>query len=229
MRSLVTLATVAACGSSMPDDHVLHNRSEAKTDAARIHYLGTAVPLRDIPIVGESLGLPVSGTTDVLIDITIPIRSGERDYRHATGTIEVRCTACTIGDDVAKLKVQTQSKQPVWLLDEGVLFGHLTFDKLEARFEIEHGRVGLVHWVAESPDVVVKLELSIDLAQAFERSTLDGCVRYRPTAALRQRDPKMSALIELIGGARGEDGFDHVRITGDVTNRKSLPSTCGVR
>ena len=56
----------------------------------------------------------------------------------------------------------------------------------------------------------------------------DGCIRYRPTDALRERDPKMHALLEITGAHRDDDGWFQIAIQGPLAGLKWLAKPCGV-
>lgn len=207
-------------------DHVLHDRSEITADVARIRYDGRGVPVADIPAVGMALGLPVSGTADVAIDVSIPISNGARDYRRARGTLDIRCTKCQLGDDVAKLRPATHAKHSSDFVGDGIYFGHLTFERLEARLQIGDGRVALARWVADSPDVTIELALEIELASAYEGSALRGCLRFKDKPTLRERDPKMAALLGISGAPLGPDGLFHIELAGTLGEVKRLGRAC---
>jgi hypothetical protein len=204
-----------------PADHVLHDRSEATADVARIRYDGRSVSVADIPAAAMRLGLPVLGTADVAIDVSIPIANGARDYRRARGTVDIRCTKCQLGDDVAKLKHAAD------FVGDGIYFGHVAFDRLEARLQIGDGRIALARWVVDSPDVTIELALDIDLASTYEGSGIRGCLRFKDKPALRQRDPKMSALLSITGAPLGPDGLFHVELAGTLGEVKWLGRACG--
>jgi type II secretion system protein N len=231
---LLAFVSAAGCGSSgelqkpPPDDHKLHDRSEVTADLARIRHDGRGVPLADLPGLAARIGLPVSGTADVAIDIRIPIAGGERDHRRAAGAIHLRCTSCTIGDDVAKLKPRVRSARTADFVGDGISFGHLTFDRLEARLEVKDGRATLARWVADSPDLTLELELDVSLASKLGRSAITGCVRFKDKPALAQRDPRMVNLLAMTaGGVAGPDGLHHISIAGTLDAPKRLGRVCG--
>lgn len=231
---LLTFALAAGCGSSgelrkpPPDDHKLHDRSEVTADLERLRHEGRGVPLAELPGVAAGLGLPVSGSADVAIDIRIPIVRGERAPSRATGAIELRCTKCQIGDDVAKLQPRVRSARVAGFVGDGISFGHLTFDRLEARVDLKDGRATLSRWVADSPDLTLELSLDLELAWPIGRSALRACLRFKPTPALEQRDRRMANLLAMTaGGLPGPDGFHHLEIAGTLDNRRLRGRACG--
>jgi hypothetical protein len=63
--------------------------------------------------------------------------------------------------------------------------------------------------------------------KTFGDSRIAGCVRFKPTEALRDRDPRTFDLLSLTGAARDADGVDHVALEGTADNRKWLAKLCG--
>lgn len=235
MRRFVALALLVGCGSSQsseeklvpPDDHKLHGGVETKADAMRIRYAGKAVPVESIPGFAEGVGLPVAGTADVDIDVTVPIAKGERDYRRATGTIDVKCTKCTLGGEGAKLKPRTTSKRAEAFAGDGINFGTIVFDRLEARIEIKNERAEIVRWVVESPDVTLKITGTAELASPLDQTQVHGCLQFAGKPDLQQRQPTTASLLALTGAPLGENGLYHIEVQGTIGAPKRFGRTCG--
>ncbi|MBA2538229.1 MAG: hypothetical protein H0V17_01220 [Deltaproteobacteria bacterium] len=224
MRWFVVL--LVACGSSsnprdVPDDHRLHDLSSETSHAKYVRYGGKAVSLADVPVVADKLGLPVSGTADVMIDVTIPKTFGSPDYSKSSGSASITCTKCGVGDHKAKLAIDSG-------YFASVDFGQLTIDHLEATMTIVNGKL-TSSWKLTSPDLEVQVALEAELALTFENSVVRGCIRFRPTALLRKRDPKMHDLLSLTGAARDDEGFDHITLAGTVDGLRRLAQLCDAR
>ena len=188
-------------------------------DELRVKVARREVPLQAMP-VASVLGLPVTGLADIAIDLKVPSAGGKRDYRKAAGTIAFACpTGCTIGDDVAKLVTSHVPSQ-------GIPFGHVTFDKVDVRMQIDNGHVKITRWQLESKDLTLALKLDIDLATELADSLLDGCVRFKASESLEQRDPTTAAVINTSGAVRGPDGFFSIKVDGNVGQRRFLNLTC---
>lgn len=225
MRALVVLMA-AGCGSSnpanVPADHRLYDLGSETGDTKYIRYGGKQVDVADIPRVADTLGLPVSGTADIVIDVAIPKTRRRPDYAKAHGTISIACTKCRLGDDQAKLVLADLTG----LAPDGIPFGHLTIDQLEVEATIAGGKLALTSFKLRSPDFEIRLALSMAFASSFEDSAVTGCIRFKPTAALRARDPRMHDMLSLTGAARGPDGFDHVSLEGTVGETRRLAKDC---
>jgi type II secretion system protein N len=190
-------------------------------DAIRVQVNRREVPLREMPMASLLAGLPMTGLADVAIDLTIPGADGKHDYQKAAGSISLGCpTGCTIGDDAARL-------QPAKTWDPaGIPFGHVTFDKVDLRAEVQQGHLKVTRWQLESKDLMLDLRLDIGLAADLDSSTLDGCLRFRPSPSLEQRDPRTAAAIAMTGASRGKDGVYSIKIEGRVGQRKLLSQAC---
>lgn len=235
MRMFIALALLVGCGSSQsaedklvaPDDHKLHGGVETKADVVRIRYAGKAVPLESIPGAAEAVGLPVAGTADVDIDVTVPIAKGERDYRRATGTIDVKCTKCALGGEGAKLKPRTKSKRAEAFAGDGITFGKVVFDRLEARIEIKDARAELVRWVVDSADVTLKITATAELASTLDQMQVHSCIQFAGKPDLGQREPATASLLALTGGPLGENGLYHIEVQGPIGSLKRFGRICG--
>jgi len=189
-------------------------------DELRVQVARREVPLHDMPVASVLGGLPMTGLADIAIDLTVPGAAGKHDFRKASGTIAFGCpTGCTIGDDVARLVTSG-------LAHDGLPFGHVTFDKVDLRMQVDQGHVKVTRWQLESKDLTLAVKLDIDLATALADSLLDGCVQFKASPALEQRDPRTAAMIDTTGALRGPDGLFSIKIGGRVGQRKLMAQAC---
>jgi type II secretion system protein N len=196
---------------------------QAGDDELRVQVARREVPLHEMPVASVLAGLPMTGLADIAIDLTVPGAHGTYDYRKASGTIAFACpTGCTLGDDVSKLV-------PSPVMNEGISFGHITFDKLDLRLHVEDGHVKVTRWQLASSDVTLDVQLDIDLATELADSLLDGCVRFKATPSLEQRDPRTAAVINTTGALRDPDGSFSIKVAGQVGQRKLLAQACAPR
>jgi type II secretion system protein N len=189
-------------------------------DAIRVQVNHREVPLQEMPMAALLAGLPMAGLADVAIDLEVPGAGGKHDYRRTAGSIAVVCPAgCTLGDDAARL----QSPSP---RGGSLPFGHITFDKMDIRAEAQQGHLKVTRWQVASKDVTLDLELDIHFAAELADSTIDGCLRFKPSPSLEQRDPRTAAVIATTGAPRGPDGSYTIKIAGSVGQRKLLGAAC---
>jgi type II secretion system protein N len=193
---------------------------QTSDDELRVQVARREVPLQEMPVASVLAGLPMTGLADIAIDLTVPGAGGKYDYRKASGTIALGCpTGCTIGDDVTKLVTSS-------LPNDGISFGHVTFDKVDLRMQIDQGHVKVTRWQLESKDLTLDVKLDIDLATELADSALDGCVRFKASPSLEQRDPKTAASINTTGAPRGPDGFFSIKVGGHVGQRRLIGQAC---
>jgi type II secretion system protein N len=185
----------------------------------RVQVNRREVPLEQMPIAALLGGLPMTGLADIAIDLTVPAASGKQDFRKAAGSIAFACPAgCTLGDDTAKLQIAKAA--------DGISFGHIAFDEVDLRAKIDKGHVKVTRWMLASADLMLELRLDIELATDLADSTLDGCLRFKPSPSLEQRDPKTAAMIATTGAPRDSDGVYTIKIGGRVGQKKLLGQAC---
>src|SRR5690606_2536386 len=130
-------------------------------DAVRVQVKRREVPLREMPMAAVLAGLPMSGLADVDIELEVPGAGGKHDYRLASGWIAFACPAgCTLGDGAAKLQPPGRSGAGA-SADTGLPFGHVTFDKVDVRAEVQQGRLKVTRWQLASKDLTLDLRLDI--------------------------------------------------------------------
>jgi hypothetical protein len=214
MKLAPFLLVLAACS---PPDGTLTTTTTWTGDEMWLRVFGNHVPLHQLPIA-DWLALPMTGALDVDVDLAIPIAYGKRDFSRARGSITASCRGgCTLGDDIANLSLG---------YFDDVEFGHLAFDSLELGIDVAHGHAAVTHWRADSPDVDLFIAASVELAPRLDDSAISGCIRFRGTPALEQRDWKLAALVSLTGAPLGPDGLYHVKLDGNLGDIKRLGVVC---
>lgn len=221
--ALVVSVGLIACGgsdaptpTSGPIESIVHIGPSGVSLLAVRHRLDLATLPIDPP-----LGLPLLGTIELDASVLIPLDGLQPAVRYTAGRAAVRCVGhCQLGDDRTPLALGGDGA-----LAGDVAFSHLDLDGLDAQVEIKRGVARLTRWALASADVEVAVGLEVRLARRPEASALEGCVRYRPTAALAARDPRVHALAELTSPA-APDGWHHVRVTGAVGAPRLIATAC---
>lgn len=220
------MIVVAGCTSRSSEPPVATGAftlSEVTTttpDAETIAVDRREVPLRELPLASYLAGLPMTGLAAIAIDLRVPIVDGKRDHRGAVGAITFACPdGCAIGDDAARLRPRGAG--------DGIPFGHIRFDTLDAHATIGDGRVTLDRWRAVSKELQLEVAVTIELASPLAESGLDGCVRFKAYPALATRDPKTAAVIATTGASVGDDGVSSIAIAGSVGSPKLIGRRCG--
>ena len=230
MRRTTTLGFVlgvliAGCGTAPPRSEKgafqIEDVVRTTGDAIRVQVNHTEVPLQQMPMAALLAGLPMAGLADIAIDLTVPGARGKHDYRKAVGSIAVGCPAgCTLGDDTARIHPPGAAE------GEGIPFGRIAFDRIDIRAEVQQGHLKVTRWQLASKDLTLDLELDIQLAAELADSTIDGCLRFKPSDSLGQRAPKTAAAIATTGAPRAADGSYSIKIQGRVGKSRLLGAAC---
>jgi type II secretion system protein N len=214
--AVLILSCSIACGdagppspTSGPIDRIVHIGPTAVTLYAVRHRL----ELDELPIDAP---VPLVGAIELDADVAIPLVNFSPAPQHASGRARVRCIDhCQIGDG-APVRIGR--------LDPVPLPG-IALDGLDAEVRIKSGVARLTRWALASSDLELEVSFEVRLARSPAASALEGCLRFRPTAALATRDPKLHTLITLASPV-GTDGWSHVRVTGTVGTPRLLAAVC---
>lgn len=229
MKLACVVVVALGCGSSSLEPGKLHGGIEDSDKHWRARYKGTGVDIAQIPQVANAVGLPVGGSVDVDIDVTVPKQNGQLDYSLARGIIDVECTAdCSVGGDGAVLKPRLNNARAAAFAGDGIQFGKLALGKLSARIEIGDGTARITRWQLSSPDIEIALAFEAQLAKELGHISADGCLRYKTTPTLRERDPKLDAVFAATGAVRGDDGFYAIKLTRPSGRTRILAQPCTI-
>jgi hypothetical protein len=189
-----------------------------------LRVTGTAVELETLP-VADWIGLPMSGRASVAIDVRVPVAGGRRDWSKAVGDIRLDCTTCRLGDDRAKLRFSVP-KRDALLMSAGIEFGHIALDSVAIALHVGDGHATITRWQIGSPDLAFEASLDIELAAAFDDSTVIGCLQFMPSDALRTREPSTLAAIMVTGAEMAPNGKFQIRLAGTYGDMRRLAQTC---
>lgn len=223
MRATVMILSLAACSSrSTPEvESGPFDPATAITrdnDATRISVHRKDVPLEQMPIIAETLGgLPMSGMANAAIELAVP-REGDRlRYAKTSGTIAVSCPeGCALGNGRATLGVAGMT----------VDFGTVSLGKVDIRGEAKDGVFELTAFDMVSADLELHASLKIDLADDLGSSPVAGCIWFKETPALVERDPKTAAVLQTTGASKNRDGYFTIKLAGKLGALKRLAQDC---
>lgn len=201
--------------TSGPIESIVHIGPTAVQLYAYHHRLDLAA----LPIE-PPLGLPLTGPIELDANVSIPLTGFQPDVRRIYGRAAVRCVGhCQLGDD------RTPLRDDAGAFGGEVAFSHLDLDGLDAQVEIKRGVARVTRWAWPSTELETAVGLEVRLARDPRASTLDGCVRFRPTAALAARDPRLHTLTTLTGAAQ-DDGWYYLRIAGTAGSPRLIAARC---
>jgi type II secretion system protein N len=188
---------------------------------------GTGLPMRAL------LGLPVTGTIDFDVALTVPADhpAHGRPYANwpkADGAFEIACpSGCTFGDGKTKLKPLVKNSSQQAMVGEGIDFGQVNIDSLLAKAEIKAGKFEVTKFDAKSKDGELHVDYAMTLDKEFGNSVVAGCLRFKGSPALEKREPKTFAALQTTGAELRSDGLFHIRLTDRFSMMKRLNQECG--
>jgi hypothetical protein len=170
--------------------------------------------LEELPVREWTLGLPVYGDGKLTVSKSL---LDVADWSKANGHVRFDCEDCTLGNDRAPM----QLGEPIG----DVPFTSLTVDEVSATADFANGRMHLTsRWRSEDFELDARVDAT--LAKVAADAQLAGCVKFRPTEALRERDPKMHALISTTGAGQDGAGWFTIAIDGTLGEMKRRASAC---
>jgi len=198
------------------NDHQLH-----RTDTAdSISITGQGVPLASQP-TADWIGLPMSGDMDVSIDI-----KGTSDLTKANGKILITCTTCRLGDGKTKIKPQPKNQRAAAFAGDGIDFGHVELGNASIAIAIKDGTATITTWNVTSNEATLSVSGTMTFGKTLAESTIDACVRFNATDALRQREPMTHAALQVTGAPMAADGMFNIKLTGTVGQMRRLGMVC---
>jgi len=214
---------LAGCGSSAHEPPIgsLERSTTVDDDVMHVHAAGRAVPLHEVAEITEHLGLPMNGTGDIDVDVSVPLVRGQPDFTRATGSAALRCAPCALGDDAAVLATKRHGA-----FGGDLHFGHVAFDTVDLQLAFAGGHADITRWVVRSADVRLEAALHVDLDRTFAHSRVRGCVRFAPTPDLAKRDANLATMLQLVGAPRGPDDLYAVKLDGTLDEPRLLAMLC---
>lgn len=193
---------------------------------------GSGLPSAMLPM-RALIGLPMSGKVGFAVALELPQSKGktgrtEVNWQKAEGAIRFDCpSGCTFGDGKTKLKPKLKNARSQAFAADGVDFGKINVDSLAARVTIDDGKLEVTKFETKSQDGELHVDFSATLAPSFNESMVAGCLRFKGSEGLLQREPRTHAALSTTGANLGPDNLFHIRLSGSFANMKRLAQTCG--
>jgi type II secretion system protein N len=185
------------------------------------------LPMRDL------VGVPTSGKIDFGFALSLPsekLKNGKigPNWQKAEGAISLACPAgCVLGDGKSKLKLKAQNARQQAFAEDGIEFGTINVASLAAKVDIKKGHLNLTKFDFKSPDVELNVEYELTLAPVLDDSEVNGCLRFKGTEALAEREPKTHAALTTTGANIGPDGLFHITLDGRFGKMGRKARSCG--
>jgi hypothetical protein len=169
--------------------------------------------LEELPVRDWTLGLPVYGDGTLRVSKSLV---GIDDWSKVKGHAIFNCDGCTLGNGRTPMHIEGLGDAD---------FTSITFDEVDARADFADGHMHLVSsWRSDALELDARVDAT--LAKTVADSQVDGCVIFRPTEDLLERDPKMYALISTTGAERDEAGWFMIKLSGPFGSMKRQAQTC---
>jgi type II secretion system protein N len=179
------------------------------------------VSVADLPILGEAVGLPLTGVLAGTIDLRLP----EGKLSRGEGKIELKITGITVGDGKAKIRDTIALPK----LDAGELV-------LEA--EATNGRLKVSKLTAKGPDLELIADGAIRLRDPFESSLAELSLRFKFADSYTNKNDMTRGLFGAPGSsvpglfdldpknrrAKRSDGYYGWRISGPIAHLNFEPA-----
>lgn len=221
----------AAVGPAAKRSHVTGSVEVSKSNF-EIHVEGDDVWSEGLPMK-EALGLPMSGKVDFAVALNLPTAENKTgkassDWSKAEGEATFNCNAgCVVGDGMTKLKPKLKNARTAAFAGDGIDFGKVTVDSLQAKLEIKNGKMEITRFDTKSQDGEIHVEFSATLQPNLDDSPVTGCLRFKGSEALLKKEPKTFAAIQTTGAPLGPDGLYHIRLTEKFKEIRRLGQVCG--
>jgi type II secretion system protein N len=179
------------------------------------------VGLAQVPGLLQAVPLPLSGKAGLSADLsgTVEPKTGRPVLSSLSGLIELSVEDLVIGDGKAKLVVPGDM-----FLAQGLTFPRVRLGRVSGRVVVSKGRVTLDQLRTRSPDAEAALEGYVDLRDPVQLSELHLYLRFRPSAALAQKEPTFDLMLKGMAAAMRPDGFLGFSVSGTLATPRSLPA-----
>jgi type II secretion system protein N len=224
LRGKVSVDIEAAIGGGTIEGSVEASKSEVK-----VSFNTAALPLATLPGVREAVGLPMAGGLHADIDMILPQGRWDR----AEGKISLGCPGCTIGDGETKIKPRAppggrMNMQMAAFAGDGLTVPRLNLGNLSASIKIANGRGVVEDFKASSADGELDLQAVLRFGRQLKEASFEsGCMKFKLTEALKQREPSFGNLPEFMRMSPQADGYSNVRLQGKLVTMRWVPAqTC---
>ena len=182
------------------------------------------VGVGDLPMIGDVVGLPMTGSMTGTVELVLP----EQKLSKANGKISLKAIDVTIGDGKAKIRDTIALPK----LDAGELV-------LEA--EVTEGTVDIEKLSAKGADFELEADGKIRLRDPFESSLIELSLRFKFSDAYKNKndmtrglfgapDSKVPGVFDLDPKnqrAKRPDGFYAFRVAGPLSKVDAQPAPLG--
>ena len=175
------------------------------------------VNLQELPMLSETIGLPVTGRFSGEVDLKVP-----KSINSAAGSVKIECVECSIGDGKKKLKIPGNA-----FMAAGITIPRINLGKLGGKIKVDKGTLVMQKFGSKSKDFELSLEGSLSLRKPMGFSTAQAYLRFKIDPAFKKKHVTFELLEGQLTRGKRADGFFGMLITGILKNLKVKPSKLG--
>lgn len=180
------------------------------------------VEVGDIPMLSDLAGLPLKGTVDGTVEVTLP----DKQPAKAEGKLELNLENLAAGDGKAKIL-------------KAIALPELKVGNVKLSASITEGRVKVENMSAKGPDFEMSVDGSLRLRDPMPQSILDLGMRFRFMDSYKNKNditkglfgangvPGLFEMDEKVRRSKREDGFYGWRVVGSLSKPIFEPNPTG--
>lgn len=203
------------------------SKSSTSIDIEGVDLPSAMLPMR------EAIGLPMSGKIAFSVELNLPNEKSKTgktstNWQKATGAFAFDCANnCTFGDGTTKLRPKLKNARSQAFAADGIDFGKVNVASMHAHVTIKDGILELDRFDTKSEDGELHVDFQVTLAPQFDDGMVAGCLRFKGSDKLLDKEPRTHAALSTTGANLGPDGLFHIRLDGTFKQMKRLAQTCG--
>lgn len=204
------------------------SKSKTSIDIEGIDLPSAMLPMREL------IGLPMSGKIAFSAELNLPNEKSKNssksvpNWQKASGAFSFNCpNNCTFGDGTTKLRPKLKNARSQAFAADGIDFGKVNVTSMNAHVKIKDGILELDKFDTKSEDGELHVDFQVTLAPQLDDGMVAGCLRFKGSDKLLEKEPRTHAALSTTGANLGPDNLFHIRLDGKFKEMKRLAQTCG--
>ncbi len=158
-------------------------------DDSKVSLEISDLPLYGVPKLQDSVNAPVRGLFALKVDLEAP----NNEWAKASGSLEVHCASCTIGDGETKLYVPSAKASS--MLSKGVTIPMIDLGTLDGVLQVKDGKAIADEFGNESEDILIRISGDITFKDPIGKSRLNLLIKILMTDKLRESSDNVELLV----------------------------------
>lgn len=164
-------------------------QADVRESGGNVSIQGKAsgVPLEWIPKLKSTLETAVEGKADLVYDLRLP----ERKVEKMSGTLEIYCNECAVGNGQSKIKFPGATG----MAKNGLTIPRLHLGRLESKIVFDNGMATVERFESNGDDVKVRAEGTIEIKEGKQGIRPDVGVEVFFDPKLQQRSDTFQLMV----------------------------------